>query len=208
MLQSWGKCCTIAGMAKPPIVQAATKDPRFRAMMAGVKARDTWTGKLLAAGADHCYQGGEYTQPSRLVQLRRVATRLVLEDLTDGLSNAGDVVCVLLGSLSGLVERSGPGLRKASRVQAICHTDLTVQAALAAVATRDPAAAAVMAGWVVSAVDSREDDARAWVKERAIKHVKEGLAAPAFNLAEMLAPLKWPAIILGGGYLASKLRRR
>ena len=175
-------------------------------MMARVKASTTWTGKLLAAGANKCYQGGEYGKnPDRLTQLRRVATRLVLEDLTDGISNASDVVCVLVGSLSGLVERSGPGLRSESRVQAVCKSELPVKDALAAVASKDPTAATSLAAWIVGAVNDREDDARKHIRQKFVQDAKQGLKAPAVNIWDALKPLAKPAGYAAGLWLAFRV---
>jgi len=165
-------------MATPPIVKAATLDPRFKAIMADVKSKTTWTAKLIAAGANKCYQGGSYETTDRLTQLRRVATRLVLEDLTDSMTNSADVVGILVGALSGLVERWGPGLRAESRLQAVTKIDLSLRDALAQVATIDPAAAAALATWAAGATADREDDANATNRKRAVQHVKEGAAAP------------------------------
>ena len=201
-----GACGSLAGMAAP-VVKSATLDPRFKQMMADVKARDTWTAKLLAAGANKLYVAGNFTTTDRLTQLRRVATRLVLEDLCDGFSNAADVVSIVVGALSGLVERWGPGLRAEQRLQAVTKIDLSLKDALGQVATKDPAAAAALATWAAGSTADREQDANATNRKRFLQHLREGAAAPFTPADDSWKKYAAAAAAAGGLYLAWRLFR-
>jgi len=118
----------------PPITGRISKDPYFRELQAKVAKATTWRAKLLAAGADRLYVG---LQDTRQVQIRRVATRLVIEDLLA--QPAPETVNVLVSALSGKPNNA--------ESQAIDN-----------VATVDSEAAEAVRGWIGGAKSSRGDD--------------------------------------------------
>lgn len=182
-------------MAQPPIVRAASKDPRFRAMMADAKAQVSLLGKLRAAGANRLFAG--QLQPDRLTLLRRVATRLVLEDALDGKPDAPDLVNAIVAGLSGL-QQGKPGSMAQTQAYA------SVQTAVASLAMVDQAAAGAVASWIADAQAARASARDDWMADRAKERFKEGLRAPFEGAANVLEPLIPLALALGGLLLLSR----